>query len=697
MRKPLLKIKKLLAVLATVSIGSAAMAQTVAISAYNFTQFQGTYTAISGGTVFGTSSSDDGYWTNQANPTSNVQTGPGISIGFNFTFGGVVYDRFGINNNGWISFGQSTLTPNPVNMNNNSGWLWGISGTSTAPPNLQRRVAALSCDLNANGGNIRVETIGTAPSRTCVIQWANFSTLSYGGVLNFQIRLDEGTNIISVVYNFTTPPNNYGAEVGLRGTTNADYNNRVVLSSGGNWATSTAGTANNATCWMTSVIAPTSGQTYQWYHTIPCTNSIQTPTISTAATPDNTLCLHAGETVNFDANFGAGPPYTGVDYQWMESSSSGGPFSPVSGGTPGVFGAYQTDGLGANPVYYMLEATCISEAVTVNSNIFSVFPNPTVALVSAPVINTNASPIVVCSNETYTVTASGAFTYTWTNGPNSLINNVYVVNPANGYPEYGVEAESIDGCFGETAFSLQIKDAPIVTAVAFTNNVCQGGNVTLFTFGNAVTYTWSANANSSNAPVIVVTPAQSGLYVVSATAANGCMTSSSQSITVHTPANITATTPKPNGICAGETVNLTAQGAVTYTWNSNSGIFAGSSIEVSPEITTNYMITATDANGCISLGNIQQKVDACVGITELGAVSDELSVYPNPANSQITVELNNGAEKTVELFDLTGRVVLSGTTNNDKINLNIESLQNGVYFVKVKSNNTVEVIKIVKQ
>jgi hypothetical protein len=49
------------------------------------------------------------------------------------------------------------------------------------------------------------------------------------------------------------------------------------------------------------------------------------------------------------------------------------------------------------------------------------------------------------------------------------------------------------------------------------------------------------------------------------------------------------------------------------------------------------------------------------------------------------------------ISDISGRVVLSAKTTNDKINLNITSLSNGVYFVKVQSNNATEVIKVIKQ
>jgi hypothetical protein len=48
-------------------------------------------------------------------------------------------------------------------------------------------------------------------------------------------------------------------------------------------------------------------------------------------------------------------------------------------------------------------------------------------------------------------------------------------------------------------------------------------------------------------------------------------------------------------------------------------------------------------------------------------------------------------------MDLTGRVVLLNTSSNDKMDFNISNLSNGIYYVRVQSNNAVEVIKIVKQ
>ncbi len=72
-------------------------------------------------------------------------------------------------------------------------------------------------------------------------------------------------------------------------------------------------------------------------------------------------------------------------------------------------------------------------------------------------------------------------------------------------------------------------------------------------------------------------------------------------------------------------------------------------------------------------------------------------VYPNPNTGLFTIELNNGSVKNIQVMDLTGRIILSNTTSNDTIDFNINSLANGVYYVKIQSNNTVEVVKIVKQ
>lgn len=66
-------------------------------------------------------------------------------------------------------------------------------------------------------------------------------------------------------------------------------------------------------------------------------------------------------------------------------------------------------------------------------------------------------------------------------------------------------------------------------------------------------------------------------------------------------------------------------------------------------------------------------------------------VYPNPAQSQLTVEFLHTLETTdvFLLYNITGRKVLEQTLNPGtlKLNINVSGLDNGVYFYTVKSDN----------
>lgn len=160
---------------------------------YSFTSNMGTYTPIDGGILLGTETSDDQRFVDPATPAGGtVTTGPGFDIGFNFTFNGASFDRLAINNNGWISLGQSALTPS-VNNASTSGYTPISSVVAIDPAVLYNRIAGFARDIQAQAGaSLRLQTIGTAPNRICVVQWANYKkygTSGTGDVLNFQIRL----------------------------------------------------------------------------------------------------------------------------------------------------------------------------------------------------------------------------------------------------------------------------------------------------------------------------------------------------------------------------------------------------------------------------------------------------------------------------------------------------------------------------
>ncbi|MGV3613464.1 MAG: T9SS type A sorting domain-containing protein [Fluviicola sp.] len=251
--------------LACVLFGEKAHAQ---VANYFFSQLNGAYAPITGGSVYGTVTSGDQRYVDPATPAGGtVNTGVGIPIGFNFTYNGIVFDRLAINTNGWISLGQSSLTPS-VDITSTSQYT-ALSSTATNTPALLRnRIAGFARDLAAQtGSEIRIETIGSAPYRICVIQWTDYKrvgTTGTGDLLNFQIRLYETSNYVQTVYGACTfgTTSSTNTHVGLGGTVSTDYNNRTSTTS---WLATTAGTTNAQGITVSAAItAPTSGLTFLW-------------------------------------------------------------------------------------------------------------------------------------------------------------------------------------------------------------------------------------------------------------------------------------------------------------------------------------------------------------------------------------------------------------------------------------------------
>ena len=60
------------------------------------------------------------------------------------------------------------------------------------------------------------------------------------------------------------------------------------------------------------------------------------------------------------------------------------------------------------------------------------------------------------------------------------------------------------------------------------------------------------------------------------------------------------------------------------------------------------------------------------------------SIYPNPAKDEIFISLQNtNTVAKVEIFDVTGRVVFSTANYTSNLPVNISTLSNGIYTLKV--------------
>ncbi|WP_298393232.1 GEVED domain-containing protein [Flavobacterium sp.] len=384
---------------------------------YTFTQSNSSYTAITGGTLLGSATTDDQRFLDPAVPLGSANfTGVGLPIGFNFDFNGAVYNRFGINANGWISLGSSALTPS-VDMNSTSSYEPISSTTTTVSNPLVARISAFTRDLSSqNGGSIRYELTGVAPNRVLVVQWTNYSKfLATGDSYNFQIKLYETSNKVEIVYgSMINNATSTEAQCGLRANPNNVASNFVNRTTAVDWLGTTAGSAATNTVLLSNTIFPPSGLVFAW----------APPACAGTPTPGNTLSSTASSCngVSFDLSLQNTTLGSGVTYQW-QTSSDGVTFANAAGASN--FSVYSTTQSAVT--YYRCIVTCTTSTLTETSTPVMVGLNTPSNCYCTPTYTTGKtegdliSNIVITgttlSNNSGTAPSNPAFTY-FTGQPN---------------------------------------------------------------------------------------------------------------------------------------------------------------------------------------------------------------------------------------------------------------------------------------
>jgi len=103
-----------------------------------------------------------------------------------------------------------------------------------------------------------------------------------------------------------------------------------------------------------------------------------------------------------------------------------------------------------------------------------------------------------------------------------------------------------------------------------------------------------------------------------------------------------------------------------------------------------------DNNYCVD--SVAINVCTLTGIKQVAANYNQVSVYPNPNNGVFNLQVSDHENMSVEVYNVIGQRVHTEPLQNNIQQLNIASLNDGVYFVRVlKNNQTVYQSKICKQ
>lgn len=110
--------------------------------------------------------------------------------------------------------------------------------------------------------------------------------------------------------------------------------------------------------------------------------------------------------------------------------------------------------------------------------------------------------------------------------------------------------------------------------------------------------------------------------------------------------------------------------------------------------------TDIGTSGSVTKG-VQQpyEISVITGIKEAGGITLQISTYPNPATTSLTLKVANyGTENLAyQLFDLNGRLVSSGQTEASETVIDMNTLVPATYFLKVMDRNKeIKTFKIIK-
>jgi PKD repeat protein len=111
-----------------------------------------------------------------------------------------------------------------------------------------------------------------------------------------------------------------------------------------------------------------------------------------------------------------------------------------------------------------------------------------------------------------------------------------------------------------------------------------------------------------------------------------------------------------------------------------------------------YSVTLMATN---SAGNDSEVKTNYITITEFNGVEENelsnISIYPNPTNSIVYVDLNDVKALSVVITDVTGRVVSKDFNPTGLIELELSNQSTGVYFIRINSENNSITKKVVKK
>lgn len=301
----------------------------------------------------------------------------------------------------------------------------------------------------------------------------------------------------------------------------------------------------------------------------------------------------------------------------------------------------------------------------------------------APTVTPDANTVCIGGNiQISASSASAGATFSWSgpagfNASSAQVNLSNMQSAAQG--NYCVVA-TVAGCTGPpSCVNITVHPLPDVQASVLNpgNGICTGTALDLSATG-AQQYSWSGplgfTAASAQVSVSPATTANTGMYIVTGTDANGCFASDTVQATVYPlPLVQVSSSPAGSTLCENGSIILNASGGIQYSWSGPQGFSsAQASVSVSDSNATAegwYYVMVTDANGCSAYDSIYADV-----ITDipLQIQTNDVTLCPG---TTLVLNATGGVS-----YLWTGPLGFSDSTASIQIG-NISTAQSGTYAV----------------
>ena len=295
---------------------------------------------------------------------------------------------------------------------------------------------------------------------------------------------------------------------------------------------------------------------------------------------------------------------------------------------------------------------------------------------------------------TVTVTSSYSYTVLWSNmGETETISNLVA-------GEYCVTVINTEhSCQVSDCIEVAQGDLIPEPVALFEADVTTGCNVLTVQFtdlstNDPISWTWDfGDGNGSNEQHPEHTYTVPGVYTVSLTVTNAggtdVMEITDYIILGETPTFAVITTAASGqNVADGSAYVEIYGGTAPYTiiWSNNAQGY-----EIEGLLPGYYSVMVSDANNCLTTQAFE---------IIWSTYSDELSVspvfvYPNPAKDIVIIETASQIADMLVITDILGKVIITLKPDAEKTEMDISTLSEGVYFIRVLISDTYKVEKLI--